>query len=477
MHDHDAIDEWLQFAPDGEPGGPRRVHPVVIVATVVAVLVVAGLVLLRPTGSSQVRAEQALSALGVPTEFHRANVAAVFEAPCDGSTDLTCVTVTFEILDGPDAGRTYVQTFSPGGTTPDFAEGQTAVLSYQPPNGRVESAEEAPCDFDPEIPCDRYVIVMTAGDVVGQRVEYLVPQGFETLVVGGDVEVTFDEAGDVIAATPSDISTQYQFADFERRLVLAAVLGLFAVAVIVLGRWKGVAALAGLGATLVIVLLWLLPAILDGRNPLLVALVGSAAVAFVALYVAHGFSLMTTIALLGTLSALVLTTALSAITVAAANFTGLVSEEATLLVLFEAIDIRGLLLAGMVLGAAGALDDVTVTQASSVWQLRRAKPDATFSELWSGGLVIGRDHIGSTVNTLLLAYLGASLPLAILFVLSQQSLGTIANSEVVAVEIVRTLVGSIGLVAAVPVTTWLAARVAAAADQDDSAEEKPSAVA
>jgi uncharacterized membrane protein len=121
-------------------------------------------------------------------------------------------------------------------------------------------------------------------------------------------------------------------------------------------------------------------------------------------------------------------------------------------------------LAGMVLGAAGALDDVAVTQASSVWQLKRSRPDAGFGPLWAGGLRIGQHHIGSTVNTLLLAYLGASLPLAILFTLADQSLGTVVNSEVVAVEIVRTLVGSIGLVAAVPLTTWLAATIASRED-------------
>jgi uncharacterized membrane protein len=118
-----------------------------------------------------------------------------------------------------------------------------------------------------------------------------------------------------------------------------------------------------------------------------------------------------------------------------------------------------LLLGGVVIGALGALDDMTVTQASAVWELRRANPALGRGELYRSALRIGRDHVGSTVNTLLLAYAGASLPLMLLFVLSNQSLGTVANSEVVAVEIVRTLVGSIGLVAAVPATTWLAAWV------------------
>ena len=183
---------------------------------------------------------------------------------------------------------------------------------------------------------------------------------------------------------------------------------------------------------------------------------GAAAIAYLALYLSHGFSRMTTVALLGTIAALALTAVLSAIVVGAAGFTGLVSEESSLLTLFEGIDVRGLLLAGIVLGSAGAIDDVTVTQASAVWELKATNPAMSPSDLFRSGIRIGRDHIASTVNTLLLAYAGASLPLLVLFVLSEQSLGTVANSEVVAVEIVRTLVGSIGLVAAVPFTTWLA---------------------
>jgi uncharacterized membrane protein len=234
----------------------------------------------------------------------------------------------------------------------------------------------------------------------------------------------------------------------------------FAAVVVLLGTWRGATALAGLGASVVVLLLFVLPAILDGRSPVLVAVAGAAAIAYLALYLAHGFNRMTTVALLGTLAALTLTAALSAVVVSAANFTGFASEESSLLTLFEGIDVRGLLLAGIVLGSAGAIDDVTVTQASAVWELRSANPNLGPVELFQRGLRIGRDHIASTVNTLLLAYAGAALPLLVLFVLSEQSLGTVANSEVVAVEIVRTLVGSIGLVAAVPFTTWLASATA-----------------
>jgi len=165
--------------------------------------------------------------------------------------------------------------------------------------------------------------------------------------------------------------------------------------------------------------------------------------------------------LLGTLCALGLTVGLATLFTNLAHFTGAASEDATLVRLgTSAIDLKGLVLAGMVLGALGALNDITVTQASAVGELRAANPAIGRVALYRSGLRIGRDHISSTVNTLALAYAGASLPLLILFSLSGQSLGTVANGELVAVEIVATLVGSIGLVAAVPLSTWFATLVA-----------------
>ena len=131
------------------------------------------------------------------------------------------------------------------------------------------------------------------------------------------------------------------------------------------------------------------------------------------------------------------------------------------------IDLSGLLLAGIVIGALGAVDDVTVTQASAVWELRAADPSRDRGDLFRAGMRVGRDHVGSIVNTLALAYAGASLPLLILFQLSEQPLGSLVGSEVVATEIVRTLVGSIGLIASMPVTTWLASRVVSSQRLED----------
>ena len=256
-----------------------------------------------------------------------------------------------------------------------------------------------------------------------------------------------------------DETASYQYADRDRRGLLAGLTAVFAFAVILLGRLRGIAALASLAISLLILFMFILPAIISGTDAMLVAMVGGGGIALVSLYLAHGYTPMTHVAPLGAFSALALTTALSWLVVNMADFTGLVDEEAFYLLAIPELDLNGLLLAGIVLGAIGALDDVTVTQASAVWEVRKANPSSSAADLYAAGLRVGRDHIVSTVNTLLLAYAGASLPLLILFTLSAQTFGVVASSEVVAVEIVRTLVGSIGLVAAVPVTTWLGARV------------------
>jgi uncharacterized membrane protein len=250
---------------------------------------------------------------------------------------------------------------------------------------------------------------------------------------------------------------EYVFLDPDRRSSLLTLAGIFAIGVIALGRWRGAAALVGLIATLLVLFLFMVPAILDGRDPLLVSLIGSVVIAFAALYLSHGLNSQTTIALLGTLGGLGCAALFAVVFMDLAEITGLASEEALFLTaLGTNIDLRGLILGGMMVGALGAIDDITVTQASAVWELRAADATRSRSQLLLSGLRIGRDHVASTVNTLVLAYAGASMPVLILFVLSDQSAGTVANGEIVATEIVRTLVGSIGLIASVPITTWLA---------------------
>lgn len=325
-------------------------------------------------------------------------------------------------------------------------------------DANVIAEEEGPCTGTrPEdaVLCEFLTLELEEGPDAGETtvLELTIGAASPEVGVGDEIIVTRGEGPQGEVA--------YQFADRQRRGVLIALAILFAVAVVVLGRVRGLAALGGLIVSVVVLLQFALPAIIDGRPPVFVAIVASALIAFFALYLAHGFKPMTTVALLGTLASLALTALLAALFVWLGNFSGFASEEAFFL---EAaggqIDLEGILLAGIVIGALGALDDMTVTQASAVWELRAANPAMPFAELYGAGLRIGRDHVASTVNTLLLAYAGAAMPLLLLFVLSNQSLGAVANSEIVAEEIVRTLVGSIGLVSAVPFTTWLAARVA-----------------
>jgi len=321
----------------------------------------------------------------------------------------------------------------------------------------VETVEVAPCTGTTEedgIPCA----------FVGFRLEQG-PDAGEVVTLGVTVAETsprFAVGEHVVLDYRPDAEPafRYNYYDRQRRPILVAVALLFAIVVVVLGRLRGAAALLGLVVTVVILLQFVVPAILDGRPPVLVAIVGAAAVSYVGLYLAHGFNRMATVALLGTLAALALTTLLSWIALGIAQLSGFASDESYILTLVGRIDISGLILAGVVLGTVGAVDDVTITQASAVWELQRARPGMSHLDLFRAGLRVGRDHVASMVNTLLLAYAGASMPLLIFFVLSNQSLGTVMNSEVVATEVLRTLIGSIGVVAAVPLTTWLAAATA-----------------
>ncbi|HEV2872243.1 MAG TPA: YibE/F family protein, partial [Actinomycetota bacterium] len=255
--------------------------------------------------------------------------------------------------------------------------------------------------------------------------------------------------------------TFYNIRDLERGRPMLALAALFMLAVIAFGRWQGVRSLIGLACSFAVIVGFVVPAILEGGSPVPVALVGAMAIMLLSLYLAHGPGRKTTAAVVGTALALGLTAALTAGFVELAALTGLASENA-LDANFQVggISLRGLLLAGIILGGLGVLDDVTVSQASLVFELRRADPAAGFAGLTRGALAVGRDHVSATVNTLFLAYAGASLPLLVLFVSGGEALATVATAEVMAVEVVRALCGSVGLIAAVPLTTLLAASLA-----------------
>jgi uncharacterized membrane protein len=230
--------------------------------------------------------------------------------------------------------------------------------------------------------------------------------------------------------------------------------------VLAFGRWRGATSLAGLAVSFAVLLFFIIPAILDGSPPLLVAVIGASAIMFAALYLTHGVTVHTSVAVAGTLASLVVTGLLGLAFTGALHLTGIGSDDDSYLSATQGtIDMRGLLLAGIIIGALGVLDDVTVTQAATVAEMARAGTRSRL-DLYRAAIRVGRAHVASAVNTIVLAYAGTSLPLMLLIAAGPQPLGELLTSEFLAQEILRSAVGTIGLVASVPITTALAALVA-----------------
>ena len=311
----------------------------------------------------------------------------------------------------------------------------------------------SPCSYDVLVNCQQIQLQIGEGANAGRETSWEQPYpSARPLEAGDDIYVyeALDQAGEPF----------YSFADFQRETPLMLLGLLFVIAVLLLARWKGLGAIGGLVASLLVLTTFMLPSLLRGNNAVAVALVGSSVIAFIALYLAHGVNIATTVALLSTFVSLSVIGLLSWIFVEACSFTGFTEDSSfALSAVGVQVDARGLLLAGIVIGSLGVLDDVTVTQVSAVWELRQLQPEATRRQVYTSAVNIGRDHISSTVNTLFLTYAGAALPLLLLFSIAGQSVATVSTSEIVATEIVRALVGSVGLVASVPVSTWLAVRV------------------
>lgn len=322
-------------------------------------------------------------------------------------------------------------------------------LGQQPESG---SGQEA----DGGAACRKATVEVISGPGTGRTFTHVVtPNATRDLTAGQQVVVAYAENA------PRDL--QYAVIDVDRDLPMALLAGVFAVVVVLVGRLRGMLALVGLAVSFAVLTLFILPAILQGSNPLVVAVVGGSAIMLTTLYLCHGLSARTSVAALGTLVSLLLIGVLGSLFIGWAQLTGNTDDQTGLVHgLYPDIKIQGLLLAGILIGSLGVLDDVTVTQTSAVWELKDADPTAGWRRLYGAAMRIGRDHIASVVNTLVLAYAGAALPLLLLFTIAQSSVATVAGSELVAEEIVRTLVGSIGLVASVPVTTLLAALVVSA---------------
>lgn len=312
-----------------------------------------------------------------------------------------------------------------------------------------ELVESEPCD-PPADDCVHIVVEVAEGPDAGTQIEtdYLISSTSPPPKPGAGVWLTQSSPG------------EYGFADIRRDRGLIWLVIVFAVAVIVFARWKGVAALAGLAATLVLLAWFVLPALLLGSDPVAVAATGAAAIAIVSMGFAHGVSVRTGVALIGTIIALFLTFGLGSLFTGLTHLTGLGSEDAYFLQLQgSTVDLRGLFLAGVVIGALGVLDDVTVTQTAAVSEVKHAHPEAGRAYLFKSGMRVGRDHVSATVNTLVLAYVGAALPLFLLVTMADAPIMHALNNEILAQEVVRALVGSLGIIAAVPITTGLMALI------------------
>ncbi|WP_410537560.1 YibE/F family protein [Streptomyces sp. KL2] len=412
----------------------RKVVAVVLVPFAVAVL--AGLVALWPGGAPE--GKDSPSGVGFDRQTLGARVTAVEEVDCAevGAAQ-------------PPGGPGGAGNAGGDGGAQDGGSGGSGAL----PEGSGKGT------------CLRATVEVAEGKDAGHTFpEIVTPDATRRLSPGQDVVVAY--------APDAPREFQYSVVDVARGVPMVVLAGVFALAVVVVGRLRGLLALVGLVASFGVLTLFILPAILQGSNPLLVAVVGGSAIMLATLYLCHGVNARTSVAVLGTLVSLLLIGLLGSAFIGWAALTGNTDDQTGLVHgLYPDIEIRGLLLAGVLIGSLGVLDDVTVTQTSAVWELRQADPSAGWRRLYGAAMRIGRDHIASVVNTLVLAYAGAALPLLLLFSIAESGMGQVATSELVAEEIVRTLIGSIGLVASVPVTTALAALVAVADRRGPSGRE------
>ncbi|WP_309135732.1 YibE/F family protein [Cellulomonas sp.] len=340
----------------------------------------------------------------------------------------------------------------------DFVTATVVGAQWRTCDGTVEDVEP-----DGTVPAEVRCLAVTAqlpeGVADGGTVEVVATAGLAPADVPPGTRVVLERYPE--ADGQPEV---WAWGDFARGVPLTALAVVFALLTVVVAGVRGLRALLGLALAFGVLGAYLLPAVVAGENPLVVALCASAAIVVTVLYLAHGVSLRTTTALVGTLAGLALVTGLGVVGAALAHLEPVTSEDTfqlSRLLGDDGVDVlRGVFLCGVVLAGLGVLNDVTITQASAVWELRAADPGAGVRELFTRGMRIGRDHIASTVYTIAFAYAGASLPVLLLLEVYSQPLARTLTSGAFAEEIVRTLAGSIGLVLAIPLTTLIAAVVA-----------------
>jgi len=305
-----------------------------------------------------------------------------------------------------------------------------------------------------------------------QKLEILLSQGAKKnkkiVVENGNLPLSNlqrYELGDELVITERQNyagKTKFYITDYVRRKALLWLFLIFVIVAVVVGHFQGLASIIGMGISFLVIFKFILPRIAAGSDPVQSAIYGSLLIIPATFLLSHGFNKKTGVAIIGTLVSLVFTGLLAHIFVEAARLTGFASEEAGFLQVFKPglINIKGLLLAGIIIGVLGVLDDITVSQAAIVEQLKATNSKLSVGELYKKAMAIGKDHIASMVNTLILVYTGATLPLLLIFIDNPHPFSEIINYEIIADEVVRTLVGSIGLMLAVPLTTIIAALLA-----------------
>ena len=353
---------------------------------------------------------------------------------------------------------------------PDGSASTAGTSGTRQVSGVVQSIAPQPCADGNDVAgagpagqqraCGTAQVRLTSAGQEGEVITVPLPSGTGAPTVDVDHEVTLAYS----AGNPA--GTQYAITDHVRNTQLWVLAAAFALAVLAFGRWRGVSALLGLAFTFAVILGFVIPAILDGKPPLAVAVVGCAAIVLVVLYLTHGIGQTTTVAVAGTIVSLLITGVLSGAAVQAMKLTGAADDSSFALGQLHGVDLRGLLLAGILIGSLGVLDDVTVTQAATVQELADANPGYSTSTLYRAAIRVGRAHIASVINTIVLAYAGASLPLLVLVVALDDPIGQVLSDQLVATELVRSMVGTIGLISAVPVTTAAAAFVTRQANHD-----------
>ncbi len=301
-------------------------------------------------------------------------------------------------------------------------------------------------------------LLVTRGSLEGKKI--IVEMGtvpvanLPTYQVGSRVQVSYlkDVEG----------NDRLYITDFIRRDALAWLFVIFVILAVFIARWRGLTSLIGMGLSFLVIIAFILPRISAGADPVSISIIGSLFIIPVTFYLSHGLNTKTTMAIIGTVVSLVIVGVLAGVFVEAVKLTGFAAEEAGFLQVAKggAINMKGLLLAGIIIGVLGVMDDITISQSAIVFQLKETNPTMTFDELYSRAMNIGQDHISSMVNTLILVYTGAALPLLLLFINNPHPFREVINYEIIADEVVRTLVGSIGLMLAVPITTTLAALAA-----------------